>query len=88
MLADADKVPDDQKTAAHEKFQSIAFAYAVLSDPARRKRYDASGSTAESIVDSDGFNWSDFYREQFKGAISADAIKKFADKYKGSNEEE
>ncbi|KJZ78461.1 hypothetical protein HIM_01852 [Hirsutella minnesotensis 3608] len=82
-----DKVPEDQKAAAHEKFQSIAFAYAVLSDPARRKRYDATGSTAESIVDSDGFNWSDFYREQFKDAISADAIKKFAKKYKGSDEE-
>lgn len=85
--ADIDKVPDDQKVAAHETFQSIACAYAVLSDPARRKRYDATGSTAESIVDSDGFNWSDFYREQFKDAVSADAIKQFAKKYKGSDEE-
>ncbi|KND90686.1 DnaJ subfamily C member 9 [Tolypocladium ophioglossoides CBS 100239] len=83
-----DKVSDDQKPEAHEKFQSIAFAYAVLSDPARRKRYDATGSTAESIVDSEGFNWSDYYREQFKDAISADAIKKFAEKYKGSDEEQ
>ncbi|PHH88429.1 hypothetical protein CDD83_7541 [Cordyceps sp. RAO-2017] len=82
-----DKVPEGQKEAAHEKFQSIAFAYAVLSDPARRKRYDETGSTAESIVDSDGFNWSDFYREQFKDSISADAIDKFAKKYKGSEEE-
>ena len=39
---------------------SIAFAYAVLSDPARRKRYDETGSTSESIVDSDGFSWTDF----------------------------
>ncbi|KAM4062984.1 DnaJ domain-containing protein [Hirsutella rhossiliensis] len=82
-----DKVPDHQKAAAHESFQSIAFAYAVLSDPARRKRYDATGSTAESIVDSEGFNWSDFYREQYKDSVSADAIRKFAKKYKGSDEE-
>lgn len=82
-----DKVPDDQKVAAHDKFQSIAFAYAVLSDPARRKRYDATGSTAESIVDGDGFNWSDFYSKQFRDAVSADAIQKFAEKYKGSDEE-
>ena len=59
----------------------------MLSDPARRKRYDATGSTAESIVDADGFNWSDYYREQFQDAISADAIRKLAEKYKGSDEE-
>ncbi|RSL70356.1 hypothetical protein CEP54_001881 [Fusarium duplospermum] len=82
-----DKVPQDQKEQAHEKFQSIAFAYAVLSDPARRKRYDTTGSTAESIVDSEGFNWSDYYREQYKESVSGDAIEKFAKKYKGSDEE-
>lgn len=82
-----DKVPDDRKEEAHAKFQQIAFAYAILSDPARRKRYDTTGSTSESIVDADGFNWSDYYREQFKDSISADAIKKFADQYKGSVEE-
>ncbi|WYZ37853.1 hypothetical protein EsH8_II_001359 [Colletotrichum jinshuiense] len=82
-----DKVADDKRDEAKEKFQSIAFAYAILSDPARRKRYDTTGSTSESIVDSEGFNWSDFYREQFRDAISADAIEKFAKKYKGSDEE-
>ncbi|KAI1272854.1 DnaJ domain-containing protein [Xylaria sp. FL0933] len=82
-----DKVPENQKKEAHEAFQSIAFAYAVLSDPTRRKRYDETGSTSESIVDSDGFSWSDFYREQFRDAISSDAIEKFAAQYKGSDEE-
>ncbi|KAL7951879.1 hypothetical protein V8C42DRAFT_305487 [Trichoderma barbatum] len=82
-----DKVPESQKEKAHETFQSIAFAYAVLSDPARRKRYDTTGSTSESIVDSEGFNWSDYYREQYKDSISEDAIKKFAEKYKRSDEE-
>ncbi|OLN85334.1 DnaJ-like protein subfamily C member 9 [Colletotrichum chlorophyti] len=82
-----DKVSDDKRDEAKETFQSIAFAYAILSEPARRKRYDATGSTSESIVDSEGFNWSDYYREQFRDAISADAIAKFAEKYKGSDEE-
>ncbi|KAI6379421.1 hypothetical protein MCOR25_002005 [Pyricularia grisea] len=82
-----DKVPEDQKASAHEKFQQIAFAYAVLSDPARRSRYDATGSTSESIVDSDGFDWSDFYRAQFADAVSGEAIEKFARTYKGSDEE-
>ncbi|KAI1380389.1 DnaJ domain-containing protein [Hypoxylon crocopeplum] len=82
-----DKVSEDQKQTAHEIFQSIAFAYAVLSDPARRKRYDETGSTSESIVDSDGFSWSDFYREQYRDAVTTDAIEKFAKQYKGSDEE-
>ncbi|QPG94398.1 hypothetical protein C2857_005902 [Epichloe festucae Fl1] len=82
-----DKVSDEQKEEAHAKFQEVAFAYAVLSDPVRRKRYDTTGSTSDSIVDADGFNWSDYYREQFKDSVSADAINKFAEKYKGSDEE-
>ncbi|QYS95661.1 Chaperone protein dnaJ 6 [Trichoderma simmonsii] len=82
-----DKVSESEKEKAHETFQSIAFAYAVLSDPARRKRYDTTGSTSESIVDSEGFDWSEYYREQYKDAISEDAIKKFAAKYKRSDEE-
>ena len=77
----------DKKDEAKEKFQQVAFAYAVLSDPARRKRYDETGSTSEAVVDSDGFSWSDFYREQYRDAISEDAIKQFATQYKGSDEE-
>ncbi|KAI0382145.1 DnaJ domain-containing protein [Hypomontagnella monticulosa] len=82
-----DKVPEEQKEDAHTTFQSIAFAYAVLSDPARRKRYDETGSTSESIVDSDGFSWTDFYREQYRDTVTADAIEKFSKQYKGSDEE-
>lgn len=86
-MTHTDKVSVDQREEAKERFQSIAFAHAILSDPARRKRYDSTGSTAESIVDADGFNWSDYYREQFRDAISSDAIKEFAKKYKNSDEE-
>jgi DnaJ homolog subfamily C member 9 len=82
-----DKAADDKKDEAKEKFQQVAFAYAVLSDPARRKRYDETGSTSEAVVDSEGFSWSDFYSEQYRDAISEDAIKQFAAQYKGSDEE-
>jgi DnaJ family protein C protein 9 len=87
LTHEVDKVSEDKKSEAHETFQQIAFAYAILSDSARRKRYDETGSTSESIVDSDGFSWSDYYREQFRDAISEDAIAKFAQQYKGSDEE-
>ena len=82
-----DKVGEDKKDEATAKFQRIAFAYAVLSDPVRRKRYDDTGSTSESIVDSDGFSWTDFYREQYRDVVTEEAISKFAKKYKGSDEE-
>lgn len=59
----------------------------MLSDPNRRKRYDTTGSTSESIVDSDGFSWTDFYSEQYRDVISSDAIEKFAKQYQGSDEE-
>lgn len=82
-----DKAPADQKESAKAQFQQVAFAYAVLSDPARRKRYDETGSTSEAVVDSDGFSWTEYYREQYRDAISEDAIRQFAEKYKGSEEE-
>ncbi|RFU31655.1 hypothetical protein B7463_g4681, partial [Scytalidium lignicola] len=82
-----DKAPDHLKDEAHTKFQEVAFAYAVLSDPVRRKRYDTTGSTSESIVDADGFSWTEFYQDQFKNAVTEDAIEQFAKKYKSSDEE-
>ncbi|KAL2112604.1 hypothetical protein VUR80DRAFT_7029 [Thermomyces stellatus] len=81
-----DKVPPERRAEAHTTFQSIAFAYAVLSDPARRSRYDATGSTAES-VDADDFNWSAYYRDLFADAVSAEAIARFAEAYRFSEEE-
>lgn len=82
-----DKVPDRDKVNATKMFQKVALAYAVLSDPVRRNRYDIHGSTEDCIVDSDGFNWTEYYSEIFRDAISADAIEEFAKTYKGSDEE-
>jgi DnaJ family protein C protein 9 len=81
-----DKAPEHLKDEATTKFQEVAFAYAVLSDPIRRKRYDTTGSTAESI-DFEDFSWSEFYSEQFRDVISGDAIETFSKAYKGSDEE-
>ncbi|KAA8572755.1 hypothetical protein MFRU_003g01170 [Monilinia fructicola] len=81
-----DKAPEHLKDTSHTKFQEIAFAYAVLSNPNRRKRYDRTGSTSES-VNADGFSWTDFYSEQYRDIVTADAIKEFSNVYKGSDEE-
>ncbi|EHL00635.1 putative DnaJ like protein subfamily C member 9 [Glarea lozoyensis 74030] len=62
-----DKAPEHLKDEAHTKFQEIAFAYAVLSDPIRRKRYDVTGSTSESI-DADGFKAIEIFSKGYKGS--------------------
>ena len=84
--SNSDKAAEHKKDEAHSKFQEVAFAYAVLSDPVRRKRYDATGSTSES-VDFDGFSWTDFYQEQFKDVVTSEAIEQFSRGYKNSVEE-
>jgi DnaJ family protein C protein 9 len=75
------------KDEATTKFQEIAFAYAVLSDPIRRKRYDVTGSTAESLSIDQDFSWASFYDEQFRDIVTSDAIEAFSKAYKGSDEE-
>ncbi|KAG8531080.1 uncharacterized protein KY384_004437 [Bacidia gigantensis] len=88
LLHHPDKVPDANKISAHTRFQQIAFAYAVLSDERRRRRYDTTGSTAESLtIDDDDFNWLDFFRTQWHDAVNDSSITTFKDKYQGSEEE-
>ncbi|EGD87301.1 hypothetical protein H112_05839 [Trichophyton rubrum D6] len=83
-----DKVSAGDKDAAHRKFQEIAFAYAILSDERRRRRYDTTGNTSESLdLEDDDFSWTDFYREQFSVMIDGTLLDKFKQEYKGSDEE-
>lgn len=82
-----DKSQESDKEAAKKKFQEIAFAYAVLSDEHRRKRYDLTGSTAETLDDDQDFDWLSFYREQFDDLVTQDSIQKISHNYKDSAEE-
>jgi DnaJ homolog subfamily C member 9 len=83
-----DKANPDNKDAANKKFQEIAFAYAILSDERRRKRYDTTGNTSESLdLDDDDFNWTDFFREQYAAVVTAEALDRIKKDYQGSDEE-
>ena len=83
-----DKAASDNKEEANKKFQEIAFAYAILSDERRRKRYDTTGNTSESLeLEDDDFNWTDFFREQYAAVVSGEAIDKIKKEYRGSEEE-
>lgn len=84
-----DKATEDEKDAAHHKFQEIALAYAILSDERRRKRYDTTGNTSESLdLEDDDFNWTDFFREQTAAMVDGAMIEKIKKEYQGSSEEE
>lgn len=83
-----DKASADCKDAANHKFQQIAFAYAILSNERRRKRFDLTGSTAEAVDEDDDFNWMDFYREQFSSSVDVNALEQLRKEYQGSKEEE
>ena len=69
------------KEEAHTKFQEIAFAYAILSDEGRRRRYDTTGSLEEA---EDGeFDWKEWFSELWNGVVSGDTIREFKEKYQG-----
>jgi DnaJ homolog subfamily C member 9 len=83
-----DKASEDEKENAHKKFQEIALAYAILSDERRRKRYDTTGNTSESLdIEDDDFNWTDFFREQTATMVDGAMIEKIKKEYQGSDEE-
>ncbi|KAK5174204.1 uncharacterized protein LTR77_001284 [Saxophila tyrrhenica] len=90
LLHHPDKAAPEDKATAHTKFQEVAFAYAILSDERRRKRYDSTGST-EEILEGEGedgeFNWTDFFREQYAAVVTSETIDAFAQEYKGGEEE-
>jgi DnaJ homolog subfamily C member 9 len=69
------------KEEAHTKFQEIAFAYAILSDDARRRRYDTTGSLEDA---EDGeFDWKEWFSEMWNGVVSGETIREFKEKYQG-----
>ena len=83
-----DKARPEDRESAHKTFQEVAFAYAILSDERRRRRYDATGNTAESAkIDDDDFNWVDFFREQSENAVRAELIDQVKQEYQGTEEE-
>ena len=69
------------KDEAHKKFQEIAFAYAILSDDARRRRYDTTGSLEEA-EDGD-FDWKQWFSDLWDGIVNGDTIREFTETYQG-----
>lgn len=79
--SDETRTPEE----AHAKFQQIGFAYAVLKDETRRKRYDESGRTDEGSGEGarTEAEWKDYFRELWSGEVSGESIDEFTKNYQG-----
>lgn len=73
-------------SATATRFQQIGFAYSVLSSESRRKRYDTTGRTDESMFE-EGMDWNAYFRELWTGEVSAKSLEAFKKKYRYSKEE-
>lgn len=74
---------------AIQQFQKIGFAYAVLSDEVRRRKFDNTGSTKELMFgegDAD-FDWNEYFKELWTGEVSRQTLDDFKKKYQNSVEE-
>ncbi|KAI0646992.1 DnaJ-domain-containing protein [Trametes meyenii] len=78
---------EDAKAEASIKFQQVGFAYTVLSDEKRRKRYDQTGKTDEGADFGPGEDGWEAYFEELYDRVTRDKLDEMKNKYQGSAEE-
>jgi DnaJ homolog subfamily C member 9 len=73
---------------ATKKFQSIVFAYSILSDEKKRSRYDRTGET-DGLEDLEGLDekgWTEYFKELWSGTVNAKTIEDYKKTYQGKRE--
>ncbi|XP_014226160.1 dnaJ homolog subfamily C member 9-like [Trichogramma pretiosum] len=86
LLVHPDRVDEDIKEEATEKFKVLGRIHSILSENDKRKIYDETGEfddDSESVVMR---NWSDYWRSLFK-EITIQDINNYEKNYKGSETE-
>ncbi|KAI0306590.1 hypothetical protein B0F90DRAFT_1808252 [Multifurca ochricompacta] len=78
---------EEAKLAASRKFQQVGFAYAVLSDKKRRAKYDATGSTEETLELAGGEDGWEAYFEALFENVTRERLDQVKKEYQGSREE-
>lgn len=84
LLVHPDRVPEDQKVVATEKFKALGKIHSTLQNPDKRKLYDDVGEFDEDMDSS--FNWMDYWRNMFK-KIEIKDIQNYEKEYIGSDTE-
>ncbi|PWY98161.1 DnaJ-domain-containing protein [Testicularia cyperi] len=74
---------------AIQQFQKIGFAYAVLSDEVRRRKFDSTGSTRELMFGEgqEDFDWNEYFKTLWTGEVTRQTLDDFKKKYQNSEEE-
>lgn len=84
LLVHPDRVEEDIKAEATEKFKVLGRIYSILSDNEKRKIYDQSGQYDEESEEVMMRNWADYWKSLFK-KISVEDINNYEKNYKGSD---
>ncbi|XP_076242254.1 dnaJ homolog subfamily C member 9-like [Calliopsis andreniformis] len=83
LLVHPDRVEEEIKTEATEKFKVLGRIYSILSDSEKRKVYDQSGEYDEESEEVMLRNWADYWRSLFK-KITVEDINNYKSTYTGS----
>lgn len=75
---------ESAKEEASAKFQQVGFAYAVLSDETRRKRYDQTGRTDESAGLEPGEGGWEAYFEDLFDNVTRGKLDEMKKEYQGT----
>ena len=68
--------------AASRKFQQVSFAFGVLSNEGRRRRFDATGRTDELVFGDDGnVDWDEYFATLWQGEVSGQSLKEYKKNY-------
>ncbi|KAG5865301.1 hypothetical protein JTB14_013797 [Gonioctena quinquepunctata] len=86
LLVHPDRVDEDQKAIATEKFKALGKIHSILQNPEKRKLYDDVGEYDEESESDSLFNWMDYWRNMFK-KIELKDIEKYEKEYIGSETE-
>lgn len=84
LLVHPDRVDEDEKVTATEKFKALGKIHSILQDNEKRKLYDDVGEFDDEVDSS--FNWFDYWRNMFK-KIDIEDIDKHKEEYIGSETE-
>lgn len=76
---------DEERERFTQEFQKVAFAYSILSDTKRRKRYDTTGSVEN--IDLDDANFQDLFSQMCKTEITEEMIEQDKKEYREGGEE-
>jgi len=86
LLVHPDRVAEEEKEVATEKFKVLGKIHAILNDAEKRAVYDDTGCLEDEDFVDDNKDWNEYWRLLFK-EVTFEDLTEYEEKYKGSEEE-